>query len=52
MSELESPVYLEEETGDLDISDNRKHGRKLTDTKPKGNKILETVFRIFNSKKY
>ncbi len=49
MEELEWPDYLDEETGIFRYyGDNRKAGRQLTDTKPKGNKLLEEVFSILN----
>lgn len=49
MEELEWPDYLDEETGIFRYyGDNREPGRKLTDTKKKGNKILETVFALLN----
>ena len=42
MEELEWPDYLDEETGIFRYyGDNREPGRKLTDTKKKGNKILD-----------
>lgn len=50
MSELEWPDYLDEETGVFRYyGDNRKPGRSITDTKPKGNQLLEDVFTILNS---
>ena len=49
MEELEWPDFLEEETGIFRYyGDNRKPGREITDTKKKGNKILETVFQMLN----
>lgn len=49
MEELEWPDYLDEETGIFRYyGDNREPGRELTDTKKKGNKILETVFALLN----
>lgn len=49
MNELEWPDYLDEETGIFRYyGDNRTAGRELTDTKKKGNKILETVFTLLN----
>ena len=49
MQELEWPDYLDEETGIFRYyGDNREPGRELTDTKKKGNKILETVFALLN----
>ena len=49
MEELEWPDYLEEETGIFRYyGDNREPGRALTDTKKKGNKILEMVFTLLN----
>lgn len=49
MEELEWPDYLEEETGVFRYyGDNREPGKALTDTKKKGNKILETVFGLLN----
>lgn len=50
MSELEWPDYLDAETGVFRYyGDNRKPGRELTDTKAKGNELLEQVFEILNS---
>ncbi len=50
MSELEWPDYLDEETGIFRYyGDNREPGRELTDTKKKGNKILEDTFALLNS---
>lgn len=49
MEELEWPDYLDEETGIFRYyGDNRLPGRELTDTKKKGNLILETVFGMLN----
>ena len=49
MEELEWPDYLEEETGIFRYyGDNREPGRELTDTKKKGNLILEMVFTLLN----
>ena len=49
MEELEWPDYLDEETGVFRYyGDNRSPGRALTDTKKKGNKILEDVFGELN----
>ena len=49
MEELEWPDYLDEETGIFRYyGDNREPGRELTNTKKKGNKILETVFALLN----
>lgn len=49
MEELEWPDYLDEETGIFRYyGDNREPGRELTDTKKKGNKILETAFALLN----
>lgn len=49
MEELEWPDYLEEETGIFRYyGDNREPGRELTDTKKKGNLILETTFALLN----
>lgn len=49
MEELEWPDYLEEETGIFRYyGDNREPGKELTDTKKKGNKILEMVFELLN----
>ena len=50
MEELEWPDYLDKETGIFRYyGDNRKPGRTLTDTKKKGNLILENVFSLLNS---
>ena len=52
MEELEWPDFLEEETGIFRYyGDNRKPGRELTDTKKKGNKILEDVSSLLNEGK-
>ena len=49
MEELEWPDYLDEETGIFRYyGDNRQPGRALTDTKKKGNLILETTFSMLN----
>ncbi len=49
MGELEWPDYLDEETGIFRYyGDNRKPGRELTDTKLKGNELLEDVFSLLN----
>ena len=49
MEELEWPDYLDEETGVFRYyGDNREPGRALTDTKKKGNLILETTFALLN----
>ena len=49
MSELEWPDYLDEETGIFRYyGDNRNPGRELTDTKLKGNELLEQVFSLLN----
>lgn len=49
MQELEWPDYLDEETGIFRYyGDNREPGKEITDTKKKGNKILETVFTLLN----
>lgn len=51
MSELEWPDYLDEETGVFRyFGDNRKPGREITNTKLKGNELLENIFEILNSK--
>lgn len=51
MGELEWPDYLDEETGIFRYyGDNRKPGRELTDTKLKGNELLEMVFSLLNGK--
>ena len=50
MEELEWPDFLEEETGIFRYyGDNREPGRELTDTKKKGNKVLEDTFALLNS---
>ena len=50
MEELEWPDYLDEETGIFRYyGDNRQPGRELTDTKKKGNRILETTFELLNT---
>ena len=50
MSELEWPDYLDEETGIFRYyGDNRLPGRAITDTKLKGNELLESVFGQLNS---
>lgn len=50
MSELEWPDFLDEETGIFRYyGDNREPGKELTDTKKKGNKILEMAFEMLNS---
>jgi hypothetical protein len=50
MQELEWPDYLDEETGVFRYyGDNRLPGREITDTKLKGNELLEKVFDILNS---
>lgn len=52
MSELEWPDFLDEETGIFRyFGDNRKPGREITNTKLKGNELLEWVFETLNSKK-
>ena len=49
MEELEWPDYLDEETGIFRYyGDNRAPGNMLTDTKKKGNIILETTFALLN----
>ncbi len=49
MEELEWPDYLDEETGIFRYyGDNRQPGREITDTKKKGNKILEDTFSLLN----
>ena len=51
MSELEWPDYLDEETGIFRYyGDNRLPGREITDTKLKGNELLEWVFSLLNGK--
>ena len=50
MSELEWPDYIDVETGIFRYyGDNRKPGTVITDTKFKGNKLLEDVFNTLNS---
>ena len=50
MEELEWPDFLDEETGIFRYyGDNREPGREITNTKKKGNKILEDVFSLLNS---
>lgn len=52
MEELEWPDYLDTETGVFRYyGDNRYPGREITDTKKKGNKILEDTFALLNSGK-
>lgn len=52
MEELEWPDFLEEETGIFRYyGDNRQPGRTLTDTKKKGNLILEKTFELLNDVK-
>ena len=52
MEELEWPDFLEEETGIFRYyGDNRQPGRTLTDTKKKGNLILEQAFELLNNGK-
>lgn len=49
MEELEWPDFFDEETGIFRYyGDNREPGRELTDTKKKGNKILEMAFALLN----
>ena len=49
MQELEWPDYLDEETGIFRYyGDNRVPGRGITDTKKKGNLILEKTFELLN----
>ncbi len=49
MEELEWPDYLDKETGIFRYyGDNREPGRELTDTKKKGNRILEMAFGLLN----
>lgn len=51
MSELEWPDFLDSETGIFRYyGDNRSPGKALTNTKVGGNKLLEEVFSILNSK--
>lgn len=50
MKELEWPDFLDEETGVFRYyGDNREPGRALTDTRKKGNKILDDAFALLNS---
>ena len=52
MEEMEWPDFLEEETGIFRYyGDNRTPGKALTDTKKKGNLILEMVFSLLNEGK-
>ncbi len=52
MEELEWPDFLEEETGIFRYyGDNREPGRALTDTRKKGNLILEKTFEALNDGK-
>ena len=47
MTELEWPDHIDEETGIFRYyGDNRKPGRELTNTKLKGNELLESVFNM------
>lgn len=49
MEEIEWPDYLEERTGVFRYyGDNRTPGKYITDTKKKGNLILENLFSILN----
>ena len=49
MSELEWPDYLDSATGIFRYyGDNRKPGRVITNTKLKGNELLEMVFGMLN----
>jgi len=49
MEELEWPDYVDKATGIFRYyGDNREPGRELTDTKKKGNKILEMAFDLLN----
>lgn len=51
MSENEWPDFLDVETGIFRYyGDNRLPGKQILDTKLKGNKLLEEVFSILNSK--
>ncbi|WP_296828444.1 restriction endonuclease [uncultured Megasphaera sp.] len=51
MEELEWPDFLDTETGIFRYyGDNRKPGRLLTDTKLKGNQLLEDIFDCLNGK--
>ena len=50
MGELEWPDYLDVETGVFRYyGDNRQPGREITNTKLKGNALLEDVFALLNS---
>lgn len=50
MNELEWPDYLDPETGVFRYyGDNRQPGREITNTKLKGNALLEYVFALLNS---
>lgn len=52
MEELEWNSFLEEETGIFRYyGDNSQSGRTLTDTKKKGNLILEQAFKLLNNGK-
>lgn len=49
MGELEWPDYLDAETGVFRYyGDNREPGREITDTKLKGNALLEDVYALLN----
>ena len=51
MSEQEWPDYLDEESGIFRYyGDNRMPGGEITDTKLKGNELLEWVFSLLNGK--
>lgn len=51
MSELEWPDFLDEETGVFRYyGDNRQPGKEITDTKLRGNALLEQVFDELNGK--
>lgn len=53
MTELEWPDFLDEETGVFRYyGDNRSPGKALTDTRKKGNKVLEDTFEILHSGKH
>ena len=53
MEELEWPDYLDEETGIFRYyGDNRQPGRMITDTKKKGNLVLENAFALLNEGKH
>lgn len=53
MEELEWPDYLDVETGVFRYyGDNRKPGNDLLNTKNKGNKLLEDVFKMLNTNNY